>query len=154
VVLVQGVGIYRASDGKELLGNIGLPGYEASHPLVSGDLIIRKGKPDAGGKCRVGSRLKALSPDQVLLEEVWRHESKTNDISDVLFDGQVYSPHSGVHFSAATGKEEPMSAAGGGYPSPVLGGRYSQTAWWSFTAKGREMLNTIEKERGDGKRRT
>lgn len=37
--------------------------------------------------------------------------------------------------------------------SAVIGGRYSQTAWWSLTAKGREMLTSIEKERGDGKRR-
>jgi hypothetical protein len=38
--------------------------------------------------------------------------------------------------------------------SAVTGGRYSQTAWWSLTAKGREMLNSFKKERGDGKRRT
>lgn len=38
--------------------------------------------------------------------------------------------------------------------SAVIGGRYSQTAWWSLTQKGREMLSTIKKERGDGKRRS
>lgn len=36
----------------------------------------------------------------------------------------------------------------------VIGGRYSQTAWWRLEGKGRQMLSSYEKERGDGKRRT
>ena len=40
--------------------------------------------------------------------------------------------------------------------SAVIGGRYSQTAWWSLTQNGRMLLMEIKlgkKERGDGKRR-
>jgi hypothetical protein len=35
----------------------------------------------------------------------------------------------------------------------VIGGRRSQTNWWSLTLVGSELLKAIEKERGDGKQR-
>lgn len=69
--------------------------------------------------------------------------ASTQEIFDELLVNQVRTSKQIVANTLVTMKQDSL----------VIGGRYSRSAWWTMTAKGRELLNTIEKERGNGKRR-
>ena len=126
VLLSPGSGIYRLDDGK-LVGSLpDMTGYEGSTALTDGQIYLRKDAPDSGSAVRLAGRFKVVSPDQVEFEETWQaHASRraSGNTTDVLFDGWVYSPQTGLRIELSTGKTGELRQVKESYSSAVLGGR-------------------------------
>ncbi len=124
VLLSPGSGIYRLSDGKVIGSLPELQGYEGSTALTDGEIYVRKDAPDGGPATRIAGRFKVINPDRVEFAETWRNlgKTKSGNTTDILFDGWIYSPTSGVRMELTSGKAADLPLSRGRYCAPVLGG--------------------------------
>jgi len=125
ILLSPGSGIYRLSDGK-LIGSLpDLMGYEGSTAITDGEIYVRRDAPDGGGSKRVAGRFEALSADKVEFRELWRKFAggKSHNATDVLHDGWIFSPASGVRVELRAGDAEELPLMKGQTISPSLGGK-------------------------------
>lgn len=125
VLLSPGSGIYRVRDGQNVGALPVFKGYEGSLALTDGKFYVRKDAPDSGNSVRVAGRFKVANEDRVEFEETWRTSGRTKsgNVTDVLFNGWIYSPQNGQRLELATGRIEEIPLTPVRYVNPVLGGR-------------------------------
>lgn len=125
VLLSPGSGVYRVRDGQNIGTLPELKGYEGALALTDGETYVHKDAPDSGNSIRVAGKFKVTSADQVEFVESWRTSGRTKsgNVSDVLFNGWIYSPHNAQRVEMATGRIEEFSSTPAQYPNPSLGGK-------------------------------
>ncbi len=131
ILVSPGSGIYRLSDGQNIGAVPELKGYEGALALTDGETYVRKDAPDSGNSIRIAGKFKVLSKDQVEFIESWRTSGRTKsgNVSDVLFNGWIYSPHNGQRVEIATGRVEELAPTPAQYVNPSLGGHWLVTMY-------------------------